>query len=202
MNILVTSYKGGTGKTSIALNLATYLGYRYVTNDIIATPHTEIFQIDANKKKIPVNLCFEDKAVYDFGAMSTQIDPKIKHAESLCDMIIIPCGTDPRSLKAAVDTFTLMSVTGKPIVIIINNYTKEKKFEEARSYLQDNLGNVPIFAIRFTTLFDRVAKDGRTWLENIHNDNGEYQLRKTWDKHCEIFDEIIKIGELQCDYRH
>lgn len=94
--------------------------------------------------------------------MSTQIDPRLVDAEKLSDLIIIPCNTDQRSLEATVNTHTLMSLTGKPIVIIINNFTKQKKFDEALKFLRERLGRVPAFAIRSTTLFERVARDGRS----------------------------------------
>ena len=35
MKILVAAVKGGVGKTGIALNLATYMGAKCVTNDLV-----------------------------------------------------------------------------------------------------------------------------------------------------------------------
>lgn len=154
MNILITSYKGGVGKSSIGYNMAVYLGYRFITNDIISNPHPDTIQIDSVKKRIPKQYCFVDQTIFDFGAMSTQVDPKLVHAEQLADLIVIPCNTDHRSLQATVNTHTLMSLSGKPIVIIINNFTKQKKFDEAKKYLRSKLVRIPIFAIRSTTLFD------------------------------------------------
>lgn len=54
-------------------------------------------------------------------------------------------------------------MANKPIAIIINNYTSETKFNYTKDYLIDALGQLPIFGIRTTTLFERVAKDGREW---------------------------------------
>lgn len=93
------------------------------------------------------------------------------------------------------NTHTLLSLSGKPILIIINNFTKQQKFDEAKKYLRDELGRVPVFAIRSTTLFDRVARDGWEWLENVHNLKGEYQLNKTRIKHEEVYDQIINYWE-------
>ncbi|MCJ8320970.1 MAG: hypothetical protein HRT52_11670 [Colwellia sp.] len=42
----------------------------------------------------------------------------------------------------------------------INNSTSDSKFKHAKDYLVDALGKFPIFGIRTTTLFERVAKDG------------------------------------------
>lgn len=69
MNILITSYKGGVGKSSIGYNMAVYLGYKLVTNDIISNPHPDTIQIDSTKKRIPKEYRFNDQTIFDFGAM-------------------------------------------------------------------------------------------------------------------------------------
>ena len=195
MNVLFTSYKGGVGKSSIAYNFRVYKGYCYITNDLVAIKDPGIYQIDANKYKIPELLCFEDNTVFDFGAMSTKTDPKLAHAVQLSDVIIIPTLTDMRSLNATVDTFNLVKQAGKPVGIIINNFKDQKKFERAKGFLIDQLGHLPIFAIRTTTLFERVARDGGAkWLQNIHHAKGEYQLRKTQLGHEVVFDAICQLG--------
>jgi len=194
MNVLFVSYKGGVGKSSIAFNYSVYMGYRYITNDLVAIEAPEVFQIDANKNRIPELLCYEDDTVFDFGAMSTKVDPKVAHAVELSDVIIIPTLTDMRSLQATVDTYNLVRDAGKPIGIIINNFKDQKKFERAKDFLIERLGNLPIFTMRSTTLFERVARDGRQWLENIHHAKGEHQLRKTLLGHEVVFDAICQLG--------
>lgn len=58
----------------------------------------------------------------------------------------------------------------------------------------ERLGELPVFAIRATTLFDRVATDGDEWFKDIHNDNGEWQLNKSRIAHEEVYNEIIELG--------
>lgn len=194
MIILFTSVKGGVGKSSIAFNLAAYVNYTYVTNDIIAIDDDTAIQIEPKKRRIPVQLSSEPNIVFDFGAMSTQIDPKVSHALNICDVVVIPTMTDPRSLQATIDTVNFAKEANKPIAIIINNFTNPKKCNQARQHLIKNLGRLPIFTIRYTTLFERVSRDGRDWLQNIHNDNGEHQLNKTRIAHEAIYDEILRLG--------
>lgn len=129
-----------------------------------------------------------DDVVYDFGAMYSQLDSKIAHAAKTCDIYVIPTLTDIHSLNRTIKTFELLSTQGKPIVIIINNFTKNKKFDNAQRLLKEKLGNVAIYAIRATTLFERIAQHGKKWLTNIHNDKGEWQLIKSKQAHELVYE--------------
>ena len=88
----------------------------------------------------------------------------------------------------------MLKVADKPIAIIINNFTSDTKFKHAKDYLIDALGRLPIFGIRTTTLFERVAKGGSEWFSKIHQVNGEYQLNKTRVAHEQVYDAIITLG--------
>jgi len=194
MRILVASIKGGVGKTAIASCLATYLNSTYVTNDLVNANNSDDVQIKANSKRIPMQYAKLDDVVYDFGAMYSQLDSKIAHAAKICDIYVIPTLTDIRSLNGTIKTFELLNTQGKPIVIINNNFTKQKKFDDAKLLLQNKLGNVPIYAIRATTLFERIAQHGKKWLANIHNDKGEWQLIKSKLAHEVVYEGIARIG--------
>jgi len=194
MIVLFTSFKGGVGKSSISFNFAVYTNSKCLTNDIIAPSDDSIIQIEPGKKKIPLKYLKSSNMVLDFGAMSTQLDPKVAHAVKLADIVVIPTLTDPRSHQATIDTVNLVKASGKPVVLIINNYKHEREFEETRQYLTTALGRLPVFGIKSTTLFNRVSKDGRDWLRNVHHDKGEYQLNKTRVKHEAVYDQILALG--------
>lgn len=196
MRILLCSLKGGVGKSSIAANIATYLNYDYVTNDLVVASNEAALQIEHSLKRVPYPLRNIKDIVFDFGAMSTNIDPKVAHAVSFCDVCVIPTLTDHRSLNATVETYRLIEPSNIPIAIVINNYTCEKKREAARDYLINALGLTVIYAIRKTTLFERVAMHGQEWFKNVHNDMGEYQLNKTRIAHEKVYDRIVAYGEL------
>ena len=191
MKLLYFSLKGGVGKSSIALNHALYEEYPYITNDISTTVDTEyvpdFHQIAPNSKRIPKKLLEYENAIYDFGAMSSAIDTKVTHAVLECDAVIIPTLTDQRSLEATIKTFKLILERAKKIIIIINNYTKIQKFDYAYEYLTEQLHEPTILDIRTTTLFERVARDGVEWFDNIKHGNGEYQLLKTKENHNDLY---------------
>jgi cellulose biosynthesis protein BcsQ len=193
IKVLFISYKGGVGKSALAINLAAEIGADYVTNDLITTS-TNATQIDASKRTIPKALLARDRVVFDFGAMSTNLDHKAVQATQAADVIVIPTFTDRRSLEATVKTVLLVKPMDKPVAIVINNFTKPKEYDEAVTFLTERLGELPIFAIRSTTLFARVAKDGEEWFKNIHNENGEWQLNKSRLAHEEVYNAIIELG--------
>lgn len=195
MNFLVISLKGGVGKSSIALNLAHYFHAQYITNDLITSNNSNAKQISPKLKRIPKQYVGIDNVVYDFGAMSTNIDPKVAQAVKYSDVIIIPTLTDQRSLQATVESYKLVKSKNKPIVIIINNFTSWKKYHDAQSYLTTQLGNPAIYSIRTTTLFERIANDGVEWLDRINHERGAHQLIKTMQRHQNIYDLISQAGK-------
>ncbi len=194
MKYLVVSIKGGVGKTGIAQNLATYIGAQCVTNDLVVNANSNIIQLESKKKSIPVKFCARVPVVFDFGASYNSLDPKLLHAVKLSNVIVVPTLTDARSLQATIDTVNLVKVANKPIVIIINNFTSENKFKQAKDYLTDMLGQLPFFGIRTTTLFERVAKDGSDWFSKVHQIKGEYQLNKTRVAHEKVYAAITALG--------
>lgn len=193
IKILFINYKGGVGKSALAINLASEINADYVTNDLITT-NTDAIQIPSNKRRIPKYLLALNRVVFDFGAMSTQLDPKAVQATEAADIIVIPTDTGARSIEATIRTIKLVKPQDKPIAIVINNFTKQKLFDEAVDDLTKAVGHIPIFAIRKTTLFDRVAKDGLDWYKNVHNDKGEWMLNKTRLVHEHVYNQILSLG--------
>jgi MinD-like ATPase involved in chromosome partitioning or flagellar assembly len=194
MKILFCSLKGGVGKSSLAANLATYINSAYVTNDIVVPNKTKAYQIPHSTKRIPFEFQHLKNVVFDLGAMSTNIDPKVSHAARFCDVCVIPTLMDERSVQATIETYKLLEPSGIPIVIIINNFTKQKKHDEVRKYLIEVLNYPPIYSIRTTTLFERVATHGEQWYKQVHQEMGEHQLNKSRRIHERVYDAIIAYG--------
>ncbi|MBE0507527.1 MAG: ParA family protein [Marinospirillum sp.] len=194
MKILFSNYKGGVGKSSIAYNMTLFAGFHYVTNDTTILDDPDTIRIEPRLKRIPKEIKSLGNVVYDFGAMSTQVDPKVTHALSFCDLVVIPTLTDQRSIQATIDFIQFIKGAGVPYVVIINNYTQQQKCERASNALRAALGTIRIMQIKHTTLFERVAEHGRNWLYNVHERRGLARLIKTRDQHDAIYREILALG--------
>lgn len=90
MKIVVVSYKGGVGKTSIAYSLAVDLSYNLVTNDF-----SNILQNYSKASlKVGSTAVYED-TVYDFGGFR---DRNASEIIKQCDIILIPTIPDANSI--------------------------------------------------------------------------------------------------------
>lgn len=199
MKLLYFSLKGGVGKSSFALNHALEYKYAYVTNDIVTQTDIasmeKFYTIPHNTKRIPKELLMLQNAIFDFGAMSNVIDAKVTQAVKHCDCVVIPTLTDARSLQATIEAYNLIRSEAKSIVIIINNYQKNEKFEYARSVLNEALDQPIILQVKHTTLFERVARDGLSWLKKVGHAKGEHQLKITRKNHQNIYKTINTIAK-------
>lgn len=198
MRLVVFQYKGGVSKTSIAINIALTYNMRYVTNDLVTDlkkyPSLEKFKLQENRKKIPTKFLKDDKdIIFDMGAMSGAIDFKIIDAIESADVIIIPTFTDQRSIDGAIQSIKFADNSCHNIFIIINRVMKDKDYQDAFNQLSQYINVENIFMMKDTTLFKRISKDGDEWYKNIHNKNGDYMLRRTIQRHNEIYEVIYNI---------
>lgn len=196
MNLGILGIKGGTGKTMIAKCFAARYDYPYITTDLVGHWEPKYVQIEAKLKRIPAALCRTCETVYDFGAMSTHIDPKVAHLAKLAHVFVLPTKVDYDSLMAVIKTYKLVKPVGTPIVIVINDVFKDTSYDSAVAMLRNELGqDIIIKRINRTTLATRLCADGIDWLANIHHDKGAKVLKKTWSSICVVLDEIHQIAE-------
>jgi hypothetical protein len=197
MKILYFSLKGGVGKSSLSLNHSQYLGVPYITNDISTyidkNEIKDFYQIEHSKKRLPKTVTRLEDAIFDFGAMSSAVDAKVTQAVKICDAVIIPTLCDVRSLEATMHTYEFIRQDAKQVIFIINNYTDTKKLEFAYDWIKNRVPNAIIFNVRKTTLFERVARDGMKWFENVGHRRGEHMLQKSKRKHELMFSLIETI---------
>ena len=84
MIITVYNFKGGQGKSKIALNLALTMNYGIITNDFVSShdlilPEDKIFKVKKDEA-IPCNFKSDDDIIYDLGGF---IDDRVRNSIAL-----------------------------------------------------------------------------------------------------------------------
>ena len=198
MNITFFNFKGGVGKTSLAAAYALSRKSGFVTNDLSRLDHIgfEYFtQLDANRKRIPAELLHEENTVYDMGAMSGAIDPKVIDALKHSEVVVIPTLTDMNSIRATIESIQEAKQYVDVVIVVINRVRKrDRKYDTAMEQLQAVLPASHILMMKETTLFYRLAADGATLFENVGHEKGLGQLIRTYREMMGLFDTVEALA--------
>ncbi len=131
--ITLFNKKGGTGKTSLAFNIAKDLDYFLLSND-----DSVIEKIYEEKAKIMDNLEVVKGAniVYDLGGFIEADTIEIFKAS---DLILVPTTLDINSIKRTINTVEELENFNSNIVIIVNriNSKRAEKYKESLQALTE-----------------------------------------------------------------
>lgn len=163
MRIAVYNFKGGMGKSPIAVNLALMTGAGIVTNELYVTyekaldaaqfikvlPGAEIPKIPA---AVPI--------IYDLGGY---VDERVSHVLAECTHVVIPVSNEFQALQTTIYAVEeILKVT--PRIVIVGTKLRGADFENIRHVLTGKLGDriagVPFFPLRHSTAFDHVMMRG------------------------------------------
>lgn len=146
MKITIYNFKGGVGKTVIALNLALTMGYSIVTNDIYSPietvlPENRILKI-GHDEDIPV---FPDgyDIIFDLGG---HIEKRSISAIKQSQWILVPVNNDFINLQVTIDAITEIQTINRSIIVLANR-TSKTDFEHITAAI-NQFFTFPVFEIK------------------------------------------------------
>lgn len=168
----MASFKGGVGKTTTAIHLASYLSRNATTVLVDGDPNRSSTSW-ASRGTPPFKVVGEHQiAMYarqcEHLVIDTKARPEPQDLRALaegCDLLILPCTPDPFSLDALLMTVEALQKLGTEQYKILLTIVPPKPMSDGENARRSIIGaGLPIFdgEIRRTVAFQRAALDGIT----------------------------------------
>lgn len=193
--VTVTGYKGGVGKSTTAIHVATFFSDK--GNTVLVDGDRNRTAVSwAERGSLPFTVADERQAMKviggsDFVVIDTPARPNTNDLGELakgCDLLILPTAPDVLSLQPMLETARdLGKATYRALLTIVPPYPS-KEGELMRQDLEE--GGVPIFStmIRRTVGFPKAALAGKP-IRDI-DDN---RLREAWRDYEALGQEIMEV---------
>lgn len=193
--ITVTGYKGGVGKSTTAIHLATFFSEKGKTILVDGDPNRTAIAW-ADRGSVPFTVADERQAMKmirdsEYAVIDTPARPNTDDLKELakgCDLLILPTSPDVLSLQPMLETARDLGDANYRALIAIIPPKPSREGELMQKELED--GGVPVF----TTMVRRTVGFPKAALAGVPiRDINEPRFKEAWKDYVSLGHEILEI---------